>query len=344
MANTARKIKFNRQNMRFMGKAERGADPRDMIQLQDDQLQLVNECKASALLQLRKILGENSVEVEEAYKVLEDRLDACGNDEDPQLIKLAFIDAYQTDLKRKKSQPIDFDRNKLQFKGYALGTMRFGSFQRTTQATIRVAMEGNVYSWLENTFVEGLNDPVAVKIYRTFVERMRNINADEDPYVLTEALISKLRQFDVFDWRQAGDTLRSETRRRNRVERGDISGKQRKTKTKEDMETELYESAVNFTHGLTGRDVFYPIYIKDADLDQFMILKDVELDVENRIDGKPAMRLSAGDDGAWAIYSLNETTDTWERYFVERVAKIRPLGKDLKLMSSKNRSAVGGEA
>jgi len=285
-----------------------------------------DQARAKVLAILKSSFGENSTVAKQEMYAFEGMLHQ--NASSPNEVMLSFVTSLsKRAAKLKKSRtPLKFDPKKIKFTGYATGVKSISSCDRFVAATIKMSLENKVHAFIDGVFKEGFSDPTASETYTVFVERLRNMDAGEDPFVITETLLFHLRQFDPINWRLSGDTLRTMNKRNKRVERGEISGEVRatnkdtKSTVEEDFDYDVSAYAV-------GRDVFFPLEIQDAELDRFMAVKDVEMEIENRIEGKPAIQLHAGDNGAFAFYTLE--SDTWSREHVERTGGAKPLDQGM---------------
>lgn len=73
--------------------------------------------------------------------------------------------------------------------------------------------------------------------------------------------------------------------------------------------------------GALTRDKYFPSTLTDEEIDRYAKRGDIDIDVEEW-EGQPAVQLSAGPKGAWAVYVLNDAGD-YTRVFVERAWKLQ---------------------
>jgi hypothetical protein len=212
------------------------------------------------------------------------------------------------------AQQITFSGEKMRFAGKAKGRVQWGDLLPETKAWYREACFVVARTLLGNVYAEGLNDPKAKAAMEAFAVRMYAIAPDEDPIVLLHTFLEPYRQVSFLDWRAAGDTLRSATRRENRVARGDISGETRNFREVDEDE----ESMERFARKVKMRDMVFPLsFTSDQNLDAFCAEQDVRLDIEGIVEGLPTIKLEANPQGSWALYALQED-GVYRRTFMMR--------------------------
>lgn len=228
---------------------------------------------------------------------------------------------------------LQFDRTSNTFRGRGAKNPPHLTAER--RSTIVLAATAQARSFMDVLYKEGAHDPEAKVALRALSARLDN-HREESPFSALHAFMAAFRQYDFLNWRLgACETIQANRKRDNRVERGEISGKTR-----------------NFTHEKRtvwdddhmpdlkiGRDCFFPKRLDSEEaLEAFIRERDLTLELDGTVDGKPAISLQTEAHGSWATYVVDG--DGYLRTHVSRPGFIRPLGRDLKLHGKKAAKGV----
>ncbi len=317
MANHAGLI-FNKATCQFKGDANGLLSSLSDID-SDKRVKLIDAfiSEAETVLHQRGVKASRFEKYIHAYR---SRLESMGENEDPDLIKSAFMTSvlYTPATPKKQSTFVyshgyTVDRKWLGFeiKGKAYGDIRIGEVSSSTRAWLIDAAQNNVYQYLNKIFLDDAASMDIVKAYRSFVTRIRNIKDDEDPIVMANMFIAQMKTSDLMtDWKRADSTTYKRRKRNQRIAKGKHSGKVRNGPVEVKIggismsldPTELDREPVAVKN---GREVFFSQYCDIDKMDDYIEYHHLDvMDIGYTEDGFPCFTLQAGPDGSWAIYAL----------------------------------------
>jgi len=203
------------------------------------------------------------------------------------------------------------------FKGAAIGRIKIGECTASARTYYRSYVEGVAREFVNNIFHGDLAFMDASNAYRSVVKRLDDMRGYEDPFIILEAFLSEMRMADFeFDWKRRDSTDNKRRKQASRIFRGEIKGA-RKKKALNTVEIDEYEDWTPSISLRNGRNVYFPRYLEEDKLDAFIERHDLDFSLSGIMEGCKSFQLSAGDDGAWAIYLIKD--GHYERTFSEVV-------------------------
>lgn len=127
---------------------------------------------------------------------------------------------------------INYNPKTATFSGSARGAVVWGEIPEADRVALQETIRHAANRTVESAYLEGLADKEAKRHVAAFEERFAVLRENEDPFMLLHAFQKWFRQYDMFDWRRTGETLRAITKRQNKLARGEVRGIRRHNKDK----------------------------------------------------------------------------------------------------------------